>query len=133
MFYVEAGNVKQTVLSNRGRKAVIATFCKGDVFGESCLGPAPLQTSTAVAIDISRVARVERATIIRIVHADPAFARLLIGKLLSRIARMQESVLDQLFNSSEKRLAGTLLLLAGFRTESKSDGVFVKISQGHPR
>ena len=130
VFYVEAGNVKQTVLSNRGKKAVIAIFCKGDVFGESCLGPVPLQTSTAVAIDISRVARVERATIIRIVHDDPAFARLLIGKLLSRIASMEESVLDQLFNSSEKRLARTLLLLAGFGTESRRDGVIVKISQG---
>ena len=98
MFYVEAGNVKQTVLSDRGKKAVIGIFHQGDVFGESCLGPAPQQTSTAVAIQDSRVARVERATI--------------------------------LFNSSEKRLARTLLLLANFETDLKSDHAVLKISQG---
>ena len=130
MFYVEAGTVKQTVMSNRGKKAVIGIFHQGDVFGESCLGSAPRQTSTAVAMQVSRVARVERATIIRVVHNDPAFARLLIGQLLSRIARMEENVLDQLFNSSEKRLARTLLLLASFGTQSKPDGAIVKISQG---
>ena len=130
MFYVEAGNVKQTVLSNGGKKAVIAIFQKGDVFGESCLGSAPQQTSTAMAVQVSRIARVERATIIRIVHDDPEFARILIGQLLSRIASMEESVLDQICNSSEKRLARTLLLLASFGTQSKSDRAVVKISQG---
>jgi CRP/FNR family transcriptional regulator, cyclic AMP receptor protein len=130
MFYVEAGNVKQTVLSKGGKKAVIAIFHKGDVFGESCLGPAMQQTSTAVAVQISRVTRVERATIMRIVHDDPAFARLLIAQLLSRIARMEENVLDQLFNSSEKRLARTLLLLASFERESRSEGAALNISQG---
>lgn len=130
MFYVEAGNVKQTVLSDRGKKAVIGIFHQGDVFGESCLGPAPRQTSTALAIQDSRVTRVERATIIRTVHNDPAFARLLIGQLLSRIARMEENVLDQLFNSSERRLARTLLLLANFETDFKSDHAILKISQG---
>ena len=130
MFYVEAGNVKQTVLSKGGKKAVIAIFHTGDVFGESCLGPAVEQTSTAVAVHISRVTRVERATIMRIVHDDPAFARLLIAQLLSRIARMEENVLDQLFNSSEKRLARTLLFLASFERKSRSEGATVKISQG---
>lgn len=129
MFYVESGNVKQTVLSKHGKKAVIAIFHKGDLFGESCLGSLSRQTSTAVALQISRVARVERATIIRIVHDDPAFARLLIAQLLSRIARMEENVLDQLFNSSEKRLARTLLLLASFGTHTKSNGAVLKVSQ----
>lgn len=130
LFYVEAGNVKQTVLSRHGKKAVIAIFHKGDIFGESCLGPVSRQTSTAIAVHISRVARVEKATIIRIVHDDPAFARLLIAQLLSRIARMEENVLDQLFNTSEKRLARTLLLLASFGTQTKSDGAVLKVSQG---
>jgi CRP-like cAMP-binding protein len=130
VFYVEAGNVKQTVLSKRGKKAVIAIFHKGDIFGESCLGPASRQTSTAVAVQISKVARVEKATIIRIIHDDPAFARLLIAQLLSRVARMEENVLDHLFNSSEKRLARTLLLLAGFGTQTKSNGAVLKVSQG---
>jgi CRP/FNR family transcriptional regulator, cyclic AMP receptor protein len=122
--------VKQTVLSKGGRKAVIAIFHKGDIFGESCLGPEPRQMSSAVAVQISRIARVERGTIIRIIHDDPAFAKLLIARLLSRIARMEENVLDQLFNSSEKRLARTLLLLASFGTQSKSDGAVLKVSQG---
>lgn len=130
MFYVEAGNVKQTVLSKGGKRAVIAIFHKGDIFGESCIGPVSRQMSSAVAVQVSRIARVERATILRILHDDPAFARLLIAQLLSRIARMEENVLDQLFNSSEKRLARTLLLLASFGTRSKSDGAILKVSQG---
>jgi CRP/FNR family transcriptional regulator, cyclic AMP receptor protein len=130
MFYVEAGNVKQTVLSKRGKRAVIAIYRKGDFFGEGCLGPLSRQTSTAVAVQISTVARVEQATIIRIVHDDPAFARLLIGQLLSRIARMEEDFLDQLFNSSEKRLARTLLSLANFGAKSKADPAILKVSQG---
>jgi CRP/FNR family transcriptional regulator, cyclic AMP receptor protein len=130
MFYVEAGNVKQTVLSKRGKRGVIAIYRKGDFFGEGCLGPPSRQTSTAVAVQLSTVARVEKATIIRIVHDDPAFARLLIGQLLSRIARMEEDFLDQLFNSSEKRLARTLLSLASFGAKSKSDPATLKVSQG---
>jgi CRP/FNR family cyclic AMP-dependent transcriptional regulator len=130
MFYVENGNVKQTVQSLRGKKAVIAIYRKGEVFGESCLGPSQRQTSTAVAVQISRVARVEKATIIRIIHEDPAFARLLISQLLSRIAGMEDNIVNQLFNSSEKRLARTLLLLANFGTHSKTDGTILKISQG---
>lgn len=130
MFYIEDGNVKQTVQSTGGKKAVIAIYRKGEVFGESCLGPGRRQTSTAVAVQLSRVARVEKATIIRILHEDPAFARLLIAQLLSRIAGMEESFLDQLFNSSEKRLARTLLLLASFGTGAKTDGTILKISQG---
>ncbi len=130
MFYVEAGNVKQTVLSNHGKRAVIAIYRKGDFFGEGCLGPPSRQTSTAVAVQLCIVARVEKATIIRIVHDDPAFARLLIGQLLSRIARMEEDFLDQLFNSSEKRLARTLLSLASFGAKSKSDPATLKVSQG---
>jgi CRP/FNR family cyclic AMP-dependent transcriptional regulator len=130
MFYVEAGNVKQTVLSKRGKKAIIAIFRKGDFFGESCLGATSRQTSTAAAVQRSTVARVEKATIIRIIHDDPAFARLLIGQLLSRIARMEEDFLDQLFSSSEKRLARTLLSLASFGAKSKPDPAIVKVSQG---
>lgn len=130
MFCIEAGNVKQTVLSKNGKKAVIALFRKGDVFGETCLGPASRQTSTAVAVQISTVARVERATIIRILHDDPSFARLLIGQLLCRISRMEEDFLDQVFNSSEKRLARTLLSLAKFGAQPTGDPAVLKISQG---
>ena len=130
MFYVEAGNVKLTVLSKRGKKAVIAIFRQGDFFGEGCLGAPSLRMSTATAVQLSTIARVEKATIVRIIHDDPVFARLLIAHLLSRVARIEEDFLDQLFNSSEKRLARTLLLLASFGTQSKPDPAILKVSQG---
>src|SRR5271169_5567335 len=119
MFYVEAGNVKLTVLSKRGKKAVIAIFRQGDFFGEGCLGAPSLRMSSATAVHLATITRVEKAIVVRILHDDPVFARLLIAHLLSRIVRIEEDLLDQLFNSSEKRLARTLLLLAGFGTQSK--------------
>ncbi|MGA7463101.1 MAG: Crp/Fnr family transcriptional regulator [Candidatus Korobacteraceae bacterium] len=129
MFYVEAGNVKQTVLSRRGKKAVIAIFRKGDFFGEGCLGVPSRRMSTATAVHLSTIMRVEKATIVRIIHDDPVFARLLIAHLLSRIVRIEEDFLDQLFNSSEKRLARTLLLLASFGAQSKPNPAILKVSQ----
>jgi len=131
MFYVETGNVKLTVLSKRGKKAVIAIFRQGDFFGEGCLGsPASLRMSTATAVQVSIIARVEKATIVRIIHDDPLFARLFIAHLLSRVVRIEEDLLDQLVNTSEKRLARTLLLLASFGTQSKPEPAILKVSQG---
>jgi CRP/FNR family cyclic AMP-dependent transcriptional regulator len=130
MFYVEAGNVKLTVLSKRGKKAVIAIFRQGDFFGEGCLGASSLRMCTATAVQASTIARVEKAIIVRIIHKDPASARLIIAHLLSRVVRVEEDFVDQLFNSSEKRLARTLLLLAGFGTQSKPFSTNLKVSQG---
>ena len=130
MFYVEAGNVKLTVLSKRGKKAVIAIFRQGDFFGEGCLGAPSVRMSSATAVHLATITRVEKAIVVRILHDDPAFARLLIAHLLSRLVRIEEDFLDQLFNSSEKRLARTLLLLAGFGTQSKPDPAVLKVSQG---
>ncbi len=130
MFHVEAGNVKLTVLSKRGKKAVIAIFRQGDFFGEGCLGAPSLRMSTATAVDLTTITRVEKATIVRILHDDPVFARLLIAHLLSRVVRIEEDFLDQLFNSSEKRLARTLLSLASFGTQSTPDPANLKVSQG---
>jgi CRP/FNR family transcriptional regulator, cyclic AMP receptor protein len=130
MFYVEAGNVKLTVLSKRRKKAVIAIFRQGDFFGEGCLGAPSLRMSTATAVDTSTIARVEKAIIVGIVHDDPVFARLFIAHLLSRVVRIEEDLLDQLFNSSEKRLARTLLLLAGSKTGSNPNSPLLKVSQG---
>ena len=130
MFYVEAGNVKLTVLSKRGKKAVIAIFRQGDFFGEACLGAPSLQMSTATAVQLATIARVEKPIIVRIIHEDPVFARLFIAHLLSRVARIQDDFLDQLFNSSEKRLARTLLLLAGLGTQSNPYSADLKVSQG---
>jgi CRP-like cAMP-binding protein len=86
--------------------------------------------STATAVHSTTVVRVEKAIIVRIIHDDPTFARLFIGHLLSRVARMEENLLDQLFNSSEKRLARTLLALANLSTKSKVDSAVLKVSQG---
>ena len=130
MFYIETGNVKQTVLSKRGKKAVIAVLRQGDFFGEGCLGASSLRMSTATAVHLSIVVRIEKTTVVRIIHEDPVFARLLIAHLLSRVARIEEDFLDQLFNTSEKRLARTLLLLASFGAQSKPDPAILKVSQG---
>jgi CRP/FNR family cyclic AMP-dependent transcriptional regulator len=129
MFYIEIGNVKQTVLSRRGKKAVIAIFREGDFFGEGCLGAPSRRMSTATAVHLSTIVRIEKTTIVRIIHDDPTFARLLIAHLLSRVARIEEDFLDQLFNTSEKRLARTLLLLASFGAQSKPDPAILKVSQ----
>jgi len=130
MFYVEAGNVKLTVLSKRGKKAVIAIFRQGDFFGEGCLGAPSARMSSATAVHPATIARVEKATIVRIIHEDPVFARLFIAHLLTRVVRIEEDFLDQLVNSSEKRLARTLLLLSGFGTQSKPYSANLKVSQG---
>jgi CRP-like cAMP-binding protein len=130
MFYIETGNVKLTVLSKGGKKAVIAIFRPGDCFGEGCLGRTSRRMSTATAVHSTSIARVEKAIIVRIIHEDPVFARLFIAHLLCRVARIEEDFLDQLFNSSEKRLARTLLTLANFGTKSKLDPAILKVSQG---
>jgi CRP/FNR family transcriptional regulator, cyclic AMP receptor protein len=129
MFYVESGNVKLTVLSKRGKKAVIAIFRQGDFFGEGCLGLPSLRMSSATAVHPSVIMRVEKSTMVRIIHDDPVFAKLFIAHLISRVVRIEEDFLDQLFNSSEKRLARTLLLLARFG-KSQPHSAILKVSQG---
>ena len=130
MFYIEAGNVKLTVISQRGKKAVVAIFRQGDFFGEGCLRAASLRASTATAVQLSTIVRVERASVLRIIHDDAGFARLLIAHLLSRVARVEEDFLDQLFNSSEKRLARTLLSLANFGSQATPHSAVFKVNQG---
>jgi CRP-like cAMP-binding protein len=130
MFYVEAGDVKLTVESKRGKKAVIAIFRQGDFFGEGCLGTPSLRMSSATAVHLAIITRVEKTTIVRIIHDDPMFARLFIAHLISRVVRIEEDFVDQLFNSSEKRLARTLLLLSRFGTHSKPPSAILKVSQG---
>jgi CRP/FNR family cyclic AMP-dependent transcriptional regulator len=130
MFYVEAGNVKLTVLSKRGKRAVIAILRQGDFFGEGCLGAPSLRMSTATAAHVATIVRVEKRIVVRIIHDDPVFARLFIAHLLSRVARIEDDFLDQLFNSSEQRLARTLLLLSGWGTQPKPYSAALKVSQG---
>jgi CRP/FNR family transcriptional regulator, cyclic AMP receptor protein len=118
-----------TVISKRGKKAVIAIFRQGAFFGEGCLATAALRVSTATAAHLSTIVRVERASILRIID-DPRIARLFIALLLSRVARVEDDFLDQLFNSSEKRLARTLLSLASFGSQATSHPAVLKVSQG---
>lgn len=129
MFCIRNGNVKLTVASKSGKKAVIAILRPGDLFGEGCLTARSLRMCTATAIEPSTIARVKRATIVRIVDEEPAFAKLFISYLLVRIGRFQEEFVDQIFSSSEKRLARILLLLAGFGLQSKPEPAVLKVSQ----
>lgn len=128
MFYIQNGNVKLTVASN-GKKAVIAILRHGDFFGEGCMTSHALRQCTATAIQSSTVSRVKRATIVRFIHKEPAFAKLFISYLLFRVARFQEEFVDQIFNSSEKRLARILLMLAGFGLQPNPQPVLLRVSQ----
>ncbi len=130
MFLVERGNVKLTVLSKVGKKAVLAILRRGDFFGEGCLGKGAVRRSTATAIHQCTISRIARSTLASIIHTDTEFAKLFISHLLIRIGRIEEDFVDQLFNSSEKRLARTLLLLASFRESSKTQPATLKVSQG---
>jgi CRP/FNR family transcriptional regulator, cyclic AMP receptor protein len=129
MFYIQNGNVKLTVVSKSGKRAVIAILRHGDSFGEGCLAGQSLRTSTATAIQSSTVARVKRATIVRFIRQEPKFAKRFISYLLFRMGQIEEEFVDQIFSSSEKRLARVLVLLAGFGLQSKPEPVLLKVSQ----
>jgi CRP-like cAMP-binding protein len=130
VFYIIAGKVKLTVLSSKGKEAVIAIQGKGEFFGEACLTGQLVRTASATALEESTVMRIDKATMIRILREESSFAELFISHLLSRDIRIEEDLVDQLFNSSEKRLARILLLLAHFGKESKVEELIVpKISQ----
>jgi CRP/FNR family cyclic AMP-dependent transcriptional regulator len=129
VFYVKSGKVGLTVVSPRGKEAVIAILERGDFFGEGCLAGQPLRMATANAIQQATVVRVNKETIVRLLHQEPEFSELFISYLLSRNIRIEEDLVDQLFNSSEKRLARLLLLLAHFGKESKPELVIPKLSQ----
>ena len=129
VFYIQSGKVKLTVVSTRGKQAVIGVLERGSFFGEGCLAAQPLRMSTASAIQASSIVRVGKSTMVRLLHQEPEFAELFTAYLLSRNVRIEEDLVDQLFNSSEKRLARILLLLAHFGKESKPENVIPKVSQ----
>jgi CRP-like cAMP-binding protein len=130
VFYLLAGKVKLAVLSFKGKEAVIAILGQGEFFGESCLTGQLVRTASATALDESTIMRIEKAAMVRILREEPTFAELFISHLLSRNIRIEADLVDQLFNSSEKRLARILLLLAHFGKESKVEELIVpKISQ----
>ena len=129
VFFIQSGKVKLTVVSTRGKEAVIGVLERGSFFGEGCLAGQPLRMSTASAIQASSVIRVGKSTMVRVLHQEPEFAELFTAYLLSRNVRIEEDLVDQLFNSSEKRLARILLLLAHFGKEPRPEIVIPKVSQ----
>lgn len=130
VFYILGGKVKLTVLSSKGKEAVIAILGQGEFVGESCLAGQLVRTAAATALEESTIMRIDKAAMIRVLREEPTFAELFMSHLLSRNIRIEEDLVDQLFNSSEKRLARILLLLAHFGKESKVEELIVpKISQ----
>jgi CRP/FNR family cyclic AMP-dependent transcriptional regulator len=129
VFYIESGKVKLTVVSTRGKEAVIGVLEPGSFFGEGCLAGQPLRMSTASATEPSSIIRVDRETMIGLLHREPNFTELFTAYLLSRNVRIEEDLVDQLFNSSEKRLARILLLLAHFGKEPRPETVVPRVSQ----
>jgi CRP/FNR family transcriptional regulator, cyclic AMP receptor protein len=129
MFYIQKGRVKLSVVSEQGKEAVIAIRGEGEFFGEGCLAGQPLRIATASAVTDCSTVRLRRAATIRALHNNPGFSELFIAYLLSRNIRVEEDLVDQLFNSSEKRLARLLLLLANFGKDGKHEPVVPKVSQ----
>jgi CRP/FNR family cyclic AMP-dependent transcriptional regulator len=129
VFYIQSGKVKKTVLSEQGKEAVVALQGTGDFFGEGCLTGEPLRLATVSAMTECVIVRISKADITLVIHEEPAFAELFIAHLLTRNLRVEEDLVDQLFNSSEKRLARVLLLLANFGKEGRPEPIVAKISQ----
>ena len=129
VFYIQKGKVKLTVLSEQGKEAVVAILEPGQFFGEGCLNGHPLRIATTTAMDECVITRIAKAAMIATLHDEPDFSELFMSHLLHRNSRIEEDLVDQLFNSSEKRLARLLLLLANFGKHGKPEPIVGKISQ----
>jgi len=129
VFYIQQGQVKLTVFSAQGKEAVVGMFGVGDFCGEGCLAGQPLRIATAKAIEESKIMRLEKAAMMNLLHSEPEFSERFMSHLLARNIRVEADLVDQLFNSSEKRLARLLLILAKFGKEDKPERVIPKISQ----
>ncbi len=129
VFYIQKGKVKVTVVSEQGKEAVVAILGTNEFLGEGCLAGQVLRLATAVAMTESVIVQMEKAAIVSVIHREPAFSEMFIAHLLGRTIRVEADLVDQLFNSSEKRLARLLLLLANFGKEAKPELLIAKISQ----
>jgi CRP/FNR family cyclic AMP-dependent transcriptional regulator len=129
VFFIQKGKVKVTVVSEQGKEAVVAFMSADDFIGEACLAGQTQRIATATAVADSMIVRLERTTIINLIHQEPTFSDLFMSHLLTRSIRVEADLVDQLFNSSEKRLARLLLLLANFGKEGKPEPILAKISQ----
>jgi CRP/FNR family transcriptional regulator, cyclic AMP receptor protein len=129
VFYIQSGKIKLTVVSERGKEAVVGILAPSHFFGEGCLNGHPLRVTTATAIEQSLITRIPKAEMIATLHDEVGFSELFMADLLNRNSRIEEDLIDQLFNSSEKRLARVLLLLANFGKEATIEPVIGKFSQ----
>jgi CRP/FNR family transcriptional regulator, cyclic AMP receptor protein len=129
VFYIQKGKVKVTVVSEQGKEAVVAIHDKGDFFGEGCLTGQPRRLATVSAMTDGAIMRLDKSAIVRVLHDEPKFSEMFMAYLLTRNARVEADLVDQLFNSSEKRLARLLLLMANFGKEGKPEAVIAKVSQ----
>ena len=129
IFYLRQGRVKLSVISQQGKEAIVATLAAGEFLGEGCLAGQPLRMSTATAVNDCSLYRIEKALMLRMLHEEHELSELFVAHLLSRNIRYEADLVDQLFNSSEKRLARTLLLLSHFGKESRAELVLPRISQ----
>ena len=129
VFYIQSGKVKVTVVSEQGKEAVVAMLGTNDFFGEGCLAGQARRIATVATMMNSVIVRLEKAAIVRVIHQEPAFSEMFIAHLLARAIRVEADLVDQLFNSSEKRLARLLLLLANFGKDEKPEPILAKISQ----
>jgi len=129
VFYIQRGKVKLTVVSDRGKEAVVAILGAGEFCGEGCLAGQPRRIATVTAIAECMVMRLQKTSIVRVLQDEAAFSEVFISHLLARTIRVEADLVDQLFNSSEKRLARLLLLLANFGKEGRPEPVIAKISQ----
>jgi CRP/FNR family transcriptional regulator, cyclic AMP receptor protein len=129
VFYIQKGRVKLTVVAKNGKEATIGILSEGDFFGESCLGGQHLRMCSAAAMTDCVVMRIEKKSMMDVIHRERAFSDMFVAYLLTRNIRYEEDLVDQLFNSSEKRLARILLLLAHFGKDGKPEVAIPKISQ----
>jgi CRP/FNR family transcriptional regulator, cyclic AMP receptor protein len=129
VFYIRRGKIKITVLSMHGKEAVIALLKADEFFGEGCLIGQPQRLSTAIAMTECEAMRVEKAEMLRVLHGQPAFSDMFVAHILARSARVEEDLIDQLFNSTEKRLARLLLLLANFGKEGRPEPIIYGVTQ----
>jgi CRP/FNR family transcriptional regulator, cyclic AMP receptor protein len=129
VMYIQEGSVKLTVVNESGKEAVVAIFGPGDFFGEGCLAGQSVCMATATAIAPTTVLVIEKSEMIRVLHKEHAFSDRFISYMLSRNIRVEEDLVDQLFNSTEKRLARTLLLLARYGKQDRPQRVLPKVSQ----
>jgi CRP/FNR family cyclic AMP-dependent transcriptional regulator len=129
VFYIKTGKVKITVISDQGKEAVVAVLGSDEFCGEGCLAGQTRRMATATTMSECEIMRLEKAAIIRVLHDEPGFSEMFVSHLLARTIRVEEDLVDQLFNSSEKRLARALLLLANFGKDVRPEPIIAKVSQ----